>query len=146
MRAGFDLRRSRALVLWLVAALGGGGVAAWGSALPPAAAGFLCVLAAASLVRGLRLHALRSAGDAVTGITLDSDIRPDIRPDIRIEFRDGGECGARLRAPPLVHAWLVVLRLETERGRLSVLIPPDSLATRAEHKRMRVVLRLARVS
>ena len=150
LRAGFDLRRSCALVLWFVTALGGGVFAAWGSALPAAAAGLLSVLAAASLVRGLRLHALRSAGDAVIGITLDSGIRPgirpDIRPDIRIEFRDGGGCGARLRAPPLVHAWLVVLRLETDRGRLSVLVPPDSLATRAEHKRMRVVLRLARVS
>ena len=134
----FDLRPSRTLVLWLAVVLGGGVFAAWGSALPPAAAGTLCVLAAASLARGIRLHALRSAGDAVIRIALD--------PEIRIGFRDGRECGARLRAPALVHVWLVVLRLETDRGRMSVLVPPDSLASQAEHKRMRVSLRLGGVS
>ena len=136
--AGFDLRPSRALALWLAGVLGGGVIAAWGSALPPAAAGALSVLAAASLVRGLRLHALRSAGDAVIRVALD--------PEIRIGFRDGRECGGRLRAPPLVHAWLVALRLETDRGRMSVLVPPDSLASRADHKRMRVCLRLGGAS
>ena len=130
----FDLRPSRTLALWLAGVLGGGVLAAWGSALPPAAAGGLSVLAAASLVRGLRLHALRSASDAVVRIALDAEIR--------IVFRDGRECGARLRAPPLVHAWLVALRLETDRGRASVLVPPDSLASQADHKWMRVCLRL----
>ena len=134
----FDLRPSRALVLWLAGVIGGGVLAAWGSALSPAVAGALSVLAAASLVRGLRLHALRSARDAVIRIALE--------PEIRICFRDGRECGARLRETPLVHAWLVALRLETDRGRMSVLVPPDSLASRAEHKRMRVCLRLGGVS
>ena len=136
--ARFELRPSRALVLWLAGAIGGGVLAAWGSALPPAAAGALSVLAAASLVRGLRLHALRSARDAVIRIALE--------PEIRIGFRDGRECGARLRAAPLVHPWLVALPLETDRGRMSVLVPADSLASRAEHKRMRVCLRLGGAS
>ena len=134
----FDLHPSHALVLWLAGVLGGGMLAAWGSALPPAAAGGLSVLAVASLVRGLRLHALRSAGDAVIRIAFDSGIR--------IGFRDGRESGARLCAPPLVHAWLVALRLETDRGRMSVLVPPDSLASEADHKRMRVCLRLGGAS
>ena len=134
----FDLRPSTALVLWLAGVLGGGVLAAWGSALPPAAAGALSILAAASLVRGLRRHALRSARDAVIETALD--------PEIRIGFRDGRECGARLRAPPLVHAWLVALPLETDRGRMSVLVPPDSLAGPVDHKRMRVCLRLGGTS
>ena len=137
-RTRFELRPSRALVLWLAGAIGGGVLAAWGSALPPAAAGALSVLAAASLVRGLRLHALRSARDAVIRIALE--------PEIRIGFRDGRECGARLREPPLVHPWLVALPLETDRGRMSVLVPSDSLASPAEHKRMRVCLRLGGAS
>ena len=128
----FDLRRSRTLALWLVGVLGGGALAAWGSALPPAAAGVLSVLASVSLVRGLRLHALRRAPNAVVWIAFD--------PEIRIGFPDGRQCGARLRAPPLVHARLVALRLDSDRGRTAVLVPPDSLS-RAEHKRLRVRLR-----
>ena len=129
----FDLGRSPTLALWLAGVLGGGVLAAWASALPPAAAGMLSVLAVVSLVRGLRLHALRSARNAVVRIAFE--------PEIRIGFPDGRECRARHRAPPLVHARLVALRLEWEGGRTAVLVAPDSLASQADHKKMRVCLR-----
>ena len=129
----FVLRRSRTLALWLAGVHGGGALAVWGSSLPVTIASLLCVLAAASLVRGLRLHALRSARNSV--------IRISLQPEIRIGFPDGRECGARLRAPPFAHAWLVVLRLETDSGRLTVLLAPDSLSSRAEHKEVRSGLR-----
>lgn len=129
----FDLRPSRTLALWFAGVHGGGALAAWGSSLPATVTSALSVLAAASMVHGLRLHALRSARNAVVGITL--------HPEIRIVFSNGRECGARLRSPPLVHAWLVVLRLESDGGNLSVLVPPDSLSSRAAHKEVRVCLR-----
>ena len=129
----FDLRRSRSLALWLTAVHGGGALAVWASSLPATVSGVLCVLSAVSLVRGLRLHALRSARNAVVWIAF--------HPAIRIGFPDGRECGARLRAAPLAHAWLVVLRLESDGGRTSVLVPPDSLSSRAAHKEVRIWLR-----
>ncbi len=129
----FDLRRSRLLVLWLAAAHGGGALAAWWSALPAAAATTLTVLAAASFVRGLRLHALRNATNAIVWIALD--------PELRIGFSNGRSCGARLRAPPLLHPWLVTLRLASEAGRAVVLVPPDSLSSQADHKAIRSRLR-----
>ena len=129
----FDLRRSRTLVLWLAGVHGGGVLAVWGSALPAAVAGVLCVLAAVSFVRGLRLHALRNARNAVIWVALD--------PELRLGFAGGRVCGARLRARPLVHAWLVTLRLEWDDGRTVVLVPPDSLSSRADHKKLRRRLR-----
>lgn len=131
--ARFDLRRSRILVLWLAAVYGGGVLAVWGSALPVAAAGGLSLLAAAGFLRGLRLHALRSAGNAVVWFALD--------PEVRIGFADGRECGARLRARPLVHVWLVTLRFDCDAGRTVVLVPPDALSSRADHKWIRGRLR-----
>ena len=125
----FDLGRSPALALWLAGVLGGGVFAAWGSALSTPAAGVLSVLAVVSLIRGLRLHALRNARNAV--------VRVAFGPEIRIGFPDGRECVARLRSPPLAHAWLIALRLESDCGRTAVLVPPDSLSSRADHKRMR---------
>ena len=125
----FELRPSRTLVLWLAAVHGGGVLAAWGSALPAVAAGALSALAAASFIRGLRLHALRSARDAVVRITLE--------PGVRLGFPDGRECAAELRARPLLHVWLVALRLDSDTGRTVVLVPPDSLSSPAAHKTLR---------
>ena len=132
----FDLRRSRTLALWLAGVHGGGALAVWGSALPATIASVLSLLAVVSLVRSLRLHALRSARNAVVWVSF--------HPEIRIGFPDGRECRARHRAPPLAHAWLVVLRLETDGGHLAVLVPPDSLSSRAEHKVVRGGLRHGR--
>ena len=129
----FELRKSRTVALWLAAAHGGGVLAVWESALPPAAAGVLSVLAAASFVRGLRLHALRSAPGAVVGVALE--------PEIRLRLADGRSCRAELRAPPFLHPWLVVLRLDSNAGRAAVLVPPDSLSPRALHKAFRRRLR-----
>lgn len=129
----FELRGSRALVIWLAAAHGGGVLAAWGSALPTAAAGVLSALAAASFVRGLRLHALRSAPGAVVRVALE--------PEIRLGLADGRSCRAELRAPPFLHPRLVVLRLDSDIGRTVVLVPPDSLFPPALHKALRRRLR-----
>ena len=126
----FELRRSRTLALWLAAVHGGGVLAAWGSALPAAAAGVLSALAAASFLRGLRLHALRSARNAVVWVALE--------PEISLGFSDGRTCRAELRARPLLHPWLVALRLDSDAGRtVVVLVPPDSLFSQAVHKRFR---------
>ena len=129
----FDLRRSPVLVLWLAAVHGGGALAAWASALPAAAAAAVLALAAASFVHGLRLHALRSARNSVVWLALD--------PELRLGFADGRTCGARLRARPLLHPWLVTLRLESDAGRTVVLVPPDSLSSRAGHRAIRSRLR-----
>ena len=102
----FELRGSRTLALWLAAVHGGGVLAAWGSALPAAAAALLSALAAASFVRGLRLHALRNAPDAVVRIALE--------PEIRLGFSDGRACRGELRTPPFLHPRLVVLRLDSD--------------------------------
>lgn len=133
MPTRFDLRRSRTLALWLAAAHGGGVLAVWGSALPAAAAGVLSVLAAASFVRGLRLHALRNARNAVVRVALE--------PEIRLGFSDGRECRGELRAPPFLHPRIVVLRLDSDAGRTVVLVPPDSLSPQALHKAFRRRLR-----
>ena len=129
----FELRKSRTVALWLAAAHGGGVLAVWGSALPPAAAGVLSVLVAASFVRGLRLHALRSARGAVVRVSLE--------PGIRLGLADGRSCRAELRAPPFLHPRLVVLRLDSDAGRTVVLAPPDSLSPQALHKALRRRLR-----
>lgn len=134
----FELRKSPTLALWLAAAHGGGALAVWGSALPTAAAGALSVLAAASFVRGLRLHALRSARGAVVRLALE--------PGIRLDLADGRSCRAELRAPPFLHPGLVVLRLDADTGRTVVLAPPDSLSPRALHKALRRRLRHGGVS
>ena len=124
-----ELRRSRTLALWLAAVHGGGVLAAWGSALPTAAAGVLSALAVASFVRGLRLHALRSARSAVVWVALE--------PEIRLGFSDGRACRAELRPRPLLHPWLVALRFDSDAGRTVALVPPDSLSSQAVHKRFR---------
>lgn len=129
----FELRGSRTLALWLAAVHGGGVLAAWGSALPAAAAAVLSALAAASFVRGLRLHALRNAPDAVVRIALE--------PEIRLGFSDGRACRGELRTPPFLHPRLVVLRLDSDAGRTVVLVPPDSLSPQALHKSFRRRLR-----
>ena len=128
-----ELRRSRTLALWLAAVHGGGVIAVWGSALPPAVAGVLSVFAAASFVRGLRLHALRSAPDAVVRVALE--------PELGVGFPDGRTCRAALRARPFLHPRLVVLRLDSDPGRIVVLVPPDALAAPAAHKTLRSRLR-----
>lgn len=129
----FELRKSRTVALWLAAAHGGGVLAVWGSALPTIAAGLLSALAAASFVRGLRLHALRSAPNAIVRIVFE--------PGIRLGLADGRSCRAELRAPPFLHPWLVVLRLDSDTGRTVVLAPPDSLFPQALHKALRRRLR-----
>ena len=129
----FDLRRSRILVAWLAAVHGGGVLAAWGSALPGVAAAALTVLATASFVRGLRLHALRIARDAVVWVALD--------PEPRFGFSDGRTFRARLRARVLLHPWLVTLRLDYDEGSTVVLVPRDSLPSKADHKAIRRRLR-----
>ena len=129
----FDLRGSRTLAVWLAAVHGGAILAAWDSALPAAGAGLVSVLAAAGFVRGLRLHALRRGRDAV--------VRIDLGPELRIVFADGRVRAARLRARPLVHSWLVTLRLESGDGPTVVLVPPDSLSSRSAHKALRFGLR-----
>lgn len=129
----FELGRSRTLALWLAAVHGGGLLAAWGSALPAAAAGVLSAFAAASFIRGLRLHVLRSARNAVVRVALE--------PGIRLGFSDGRTCRAEPRARPFLHAWIVVLRLESDAGRTVVLVPPDSLPSQAVHKMLRSRLR-----
>ena len=129
----FDLRRSRTLGIWLTAVHAGGILAACASALPAGVEGGLSILAAVSFVRGLRLHALRCARSSVVRLALD--------PEILLGFPDGRTCRARLRARPFVRPWLVTLRLQSEHGRRIVLVPPDSLPSRAEHKRMRGRLR-----
>ena len=129
----FELGRSRTLALWLAAVHGGGVLAVWGSALPAAVAGALSVLAAASFIRGLRLHALRSARNAVVLMALE--------PGILLGFSDGRTCRAEPRARPLLHTWLVALRLDSDAGRTVVLVPPDSLSSHAVHKALRRRLR-----
>ena len=138
MPVRFELRRSRTLALWLAAVHGGGVIAVWGSALPAAAAGVLSAFAAASFVRGLRLHALRSAPDAVVRVALE--------PEVRLGLADGRTCRAALRARPFLHPRLVVLRLDSDVGRTVVLVPPDSLSPRALHKALRRRLRHGGVS
>ena len=125
----FHLRPSHTVAAWITAVHGGGVLAVWVSAVPPEAAGMLSVLAAWSFVHGLRLHALRNARRAVAWI--------DIGRALRVGFADGRWCGARLRARPLVTGRLVVLRLETDDGCTTVLVPPDALRSRARHKALR---------
>ena len=108
-------------------------LALWSSAVPSAAGGVLTAVAAASLVRSLRLHAVRRANGAVVWIELGRALR--------IGFADGREMAAHFRAPPFVHARLVVLRLASNAGRTVVLVPLDALPSRADHKAMRRTLR-----
>ncbi|MCY4452142.1 MAG: hypothetical protein OXC01_09340 [Immundisolibacterales bacterium] len=125
----FHLRPSRTATVWTAAVHGGGVLALWGSAVPPEAAGILTVITACSFTQGLRLHALRSAGRAVAWI--------EIGRGLRVGFADGRRCEARLRSRPVVTDRLVVLRLETDDGHTTVLVPPDALSSRARHKAIR---------
>ena len=129
----FDLRPSRTVAVWLAVAHGGGLLALWTSAVPSAATGLLAVLAACGFVRALRLHALRSAKNAV--------IRIEVGRTLRVGFADGRESPARLRAEPFVNCAVVVLRLSSHDGRTIVLVPPDALRTNADHKALRRALR-----
>ena len=129
----FVLRRSPTLVAWLAAVHGGALLAVWGSAMPAAAAGILTVLAVASFLRGIRVHALRSANCAVIWV--------EFLPDLRLGYGDGTAREARLRGHPLVHPWLVNLQYESASGRGVVLIPPDSLSSRDGHRTLRRILR-----
>ena len=129
----FALRRSPALAAWLVAVHAGAILAAWASAMPGVAAGAVSVLAVGALVRSMRLHVLRSAACAVVWIELD--------PDLRLGFANGSVLGARVRGHPFIHPWLVSLPYESEGGPGVVLIPPDSLSSRAGHRAVRRCLR-----
>ena len=132
-RGRFDLRTSPTAAAWLAVVHAGGVLAVWTSAVPPVATGGLAVLAALSFVRALRLHALRSARNAV--------VRLELGRTLRLTFADGRESPAKLRAKPLVHCRLVVIRLAWEGGRTVVLVPPDALRTHADHKALRRGLR-----
>lgn len=104
---GFDLLPSRSLACALAAAHAGGAAALWMSAAPPWLAAPLLVLAAASLARALRRHALRRAPDAAVRLEWGGGGGAP-----RVVRADGGACGMRPRAPPFVHPRLVILRLE----------------------------------
>lgn len=129
----FDLYPSRTATVWIASVHGGGVLALWGSAAPPEAAGILSVLVACSFIHGLRLHALRSARRAVAWI--------EIGRTLRVGFVDGRRCAARLRSRPVVTGRLVVLRLETDGGRTTLLVPADALRSRSRHKAIRRVVR-----
>ena len=129
----FNLRGSPVLAAWLVAVHGGAVLAVWGSAMPVIVAGAFSVLSACVLVRDLRLHAMRSARGAVVWLELE--------PGLRLGFADGRECGARLRARPLVHPRLLILRFASEAGHGVLLVPADSLPSRTAHKTIRRCLR-----
>lgn len=129
----YYLRGSRALAGWLVIAYGGAVATLWGSALPAEAAAAFSALAAAGFVRGLRLHALRAGRDAAVWL--------EVGAEPRIGLAGGREYAARFRGSPFVHPWLVILRLESENGSTSVVVPSDSLSAPAEHKALRRLLR-----
>ena len=129
----YRLRGSPGLAAWLAAVYGGAVAAAWGSALPAGASAVLSAFAAAALVRGLRLHALRTGRDAAVWL--------EVGAKARIGLADGRVCSVRARAFPFVHPWIIILRLESEDGSRCVLMPRDSLSGRAEHKALRRRLR-----
>ncbi len=172
---GFDLLPSRSLACALAAAHAGGAAAVCMSAAPPWLAAPLLALAAASLARALRRHALRRAPDAAVRLEWGGGGGAP-----RVVFADGGACEMRPRAPPFVHPGLVILRLEqvpglpdgggpgaglrglrgllelrnlwglrspqdlrrswNPRRRMSLTVPADALAARADHKALRRLL------
>ena len=129
----FDLGRSRGLVAWLAVVHGGAIVAAWSSALPAVVAAAASIVVVASCIRGMRLHALRLARDAV--------VRLELSEGLRIELASGAIHSARLRARPLVHPWLVTLAVDFDTGSAMVLVPSDSMASPAAHRAVRRCLR-----
>ena len=129
----YRLRGSPGLAVWLAAVYAGAVAAAWGSALPPWAAAVLSAFAAAGLLRGLRLHALRTGRGAAVWL--------EVGAEVRIGLAGGRVCPVRPRAVPFVHPWIIILRIESEGGSSCVLVPRDSLSGRAEHKALRRRLR-----
>jgi len=108
-------------------------VAAWSSALPTAAAAAASLVVVASCIRGMRLHALRVARNAV--------VRLELSEGLRIEFANGAIRSARLRTRPLVHPWLVTLAVDFDTGSTVVLVPSDSMASPSAHRAVRRRLR-----
>lgn len=74
-----------------------------------------------SLRHHLRLHAWRSSPRAIVGLRVNQD------GEWKLQQRDGKQFDARLLADSVVHPNLILLRFRTEHGRLSVVLPNDTL-------------------
>lgn len=135
--ARLELGTSRALAAVLVLLHAGALVIALIVPLHGAIRAALVALLGASLYRALALHALRRAGDAITGFIVREDESCALRRGRSEQWRE-----SRL-LDRWVHPWITILIVREESKWLSssVVIPADAVAAEA-FRRLRVRLRL----
>jgi toxin CptA len=130
------LRPSRQLTLLLCAGHAGAAGLSWAAPIPWWLSLVLSSAALASLAFGLRLHAWRSAPEAVVGF----ELRPDGSGAIenrRGRWREVAVLGSSFVSPLLT---ILNLRVAGARGHRSLVVTPDALGA-DEFRRLRVWLR-----